>query len=427
MRRHAFALALLLLLPCSALAGKPALVNTDVTFLGFRQEWSELAPAGKEPANWEDLAEWYDGHGAATARALKQLGDTLHLDAYGRLMLIREAALRVPLQPGAVVRRFAAAIAAGGWSAHSRAFFVADQVARLGYAAIVVEAAGVPFVGLPADDPDLNADTQSLDVERSLFGWSEHVKRTFVLWSVDGRIGSSGLTHIDASPLTPPARLFAAKDARSFDFRKRSLPAPVLERSEPRTLRWPDGRTFAYRVFPDAAAYLAHYPEHSFPVQARIEAPDLVRAGLGDALRTAAGGDEDAFVSQLLRAVQANFTYQPGPLRSVTEILADGRGDCDQLSLLLALLLVEAGYPPASVAAVTWESADHLGLAVRSRSGNRPRLPEARRFTLQGADYFVLDTTYYHRRDSELITAWGEMNPDNALRQANVVVLPSLR
>lgn len=409
-----------------ARAAEPKLVGADVTFLGYRQAWSELAPAGKEPANWAALTAWYEEHGGNTARALKQLGDHLGLDAYGRLMLIRAAALRVPLGDGLAPRRFASAFG-GAWNAHSRAFFVADQVSRLGYPAIVIEAGGRPFVGLPTTDGDLNADTQSLDAERSLLAWSERVKRTYVVWDVENRIGESKLPRIDGTPLTPLEKLFGQKNAKAFDFRSRTLPAAVLKRTEARALDWPDGRTLAYQVFPDAAAYLAYYPEHTFAVQAVIEAADLSRTGLGAAVRAAAAGDEDAFVSDLLRAVQGSFAYTAGPLRTTLEILYDGQGDCDQLSLLLALLLAEAGYPADAIAAVTWESADHLGLALKPRSGGKPRSPGARQFTIAGAPYYVLDTTYYHKRGETLITAWGEMNPENEPRQASLAVLPPLK
>jgi hypothetical protein len=408
-----------------ARAAEPAPVAAEVTFLGYRQRWSEAAPQGREPRDWNALAEWYDGNGAPAAQALKQIGDLLKLDPYGRLQLIRAAALAVPLNPDLAPVRFATALGRG-WNAHSRAFFVADQVVRLGYPALVIEAGGRAFVGLPTVDGDLNADTQTLDVERSLLGVSQHVNRTYVLWDVEHRIGESGLERVDGTPLGKLERIFSQEAGQAFDFRKRALPEAVLARSEARALPWSGGRALPYKIFPDAAAYLAQFPEHGFAVQAMVDAADLRRTGLGAAVRAAAGGDEDAFVTQLLRAIQAGFAYDQGPLRPALEILAAARGDCDELSLLLALLLAEAGYPPGSIAAVTWESADHLGLALKSRSGKPPRSREARRFTLKGGDFFVIDTTYYHKRDDELITAWGEMNPENEPREASVVVLPAL-
>lgn len=410
-------LCTLVLLTAPALA---AAETAEIQVLG-REISIDLPKTPAAPRSWEDLEERNKTEGKPIAARLASEADALKLDAYGRLMLVRTLAMTPRIDTRAKPRTLTQA-ADGSWDERSRAQFVATQVQLMGYPAFVFSAGERWLVGLPTNDPDLNARTQSVSVERKTLLKSEKASFTFVLWDVQGRIGD---------PLVPPGAeiklvddlsvIFDARGGKRFDFRKRAVPESLRANKRSGVFRWPGGKAVGYDVFPDVAAYLRFFPEHTFAVQAAIDADEVRRTGLGKLLAGFHTGDEARFVSEMLQAVQLNFKYTLGPLRSAPEVFDDLQGDCDQLSLVLARLLVDAGYAPDAIAAVTWDTADHLGLAVRPRKA--PPAGQGFKYVIHGKDYYVLDTTYYHRREDELITAWGEMNPENRTRSASLVTL----
>lgn len=408
------------LLLWSAAPAFAAADSADVTFLG-RKVSITLPVKRVEARSWGELSSASQAEGKPIAARLSAEAAALKLDVYGRLLLVRAFAMLPALESRSRPRTFAQAVDAG-WDERSRAQFVAAQVQLMGYPAFVFSAGDRWLVGLPTADTDLNARTQSVSVERKTLLKSETAAFTFVLWDVQGRIGD---------PLVPPGTeikladelsvLFDARGGKTFDFRKRTVPESLRANKKSGVFRWPGGKAVAFDVFPDVAAYLRFFPEHNFAVQAAVDADEVRRTGLGKLLAGFHTGDEGRFVSEMLQAVQLNFKYELGPLRSAPEVFDDMTGDCDQLSLVLARLLVDAGYAPDAIAAVTWETADHLGLAVRPRKA--PPAGQSFKYVINGKDYYVLDTTYYHKREDELITAWGEMNPENRRRSASLVTL----
>lgn len=408
---------------CLLMSSAPPALAADagaIRFLG-REISIALPDRPAAPRSWSELDAASQTEGKPVAATLAAEANALKLDAYGRLMLVRALAMQPALDTRTRPRTFAQAWKAA-WDERSRAQFVAAQVKLMGYPAFVFSAGDRWLVGLPTSDTELNARTQSLSVERKTLLKSETAAFTFVLWDVQGRIGD---------PLVPPGTeiklvdelsvIFDARGGKTFDFSRRTVPESLRANKRSGAFRWPGGKAVGYDVFPDVAAYLRYFPEHNFAVQAAVDADEVRRTGLGKLLAGFHTGDEARFVSEMLQAVQLNFKYELGPLRSAPEVFDDMKGDCDQLSLILARLLIDAGYAPEAIAAVTWDTADHLGLAVRPRKA--PPAGQSFKYVINGKDYFVLDTTYYHKREDELVTAWGEMNPENRKRSASLVTL----
>lgn len=406
-----------------ATAGHAAEIKPGVATVHFlgREVAVPLPVKVAAPSSWEELAAVSQAEGKPIAAKLAAEAGAMRLDAFGRLMLVRALAMLPALDTAAHARSFGQAWGAS-WNERSRAQFVATQVTLMGYPAFVFSAGERWLVGLPTSDPELNSRTQSLSVERKLLFKSDTAHFTFIMWDVQGRIGDPLVpAGIEIELVNDLADIFAARAGLRFDFRRRTVPEALRANKRSAVFQWPGGRAVGYDVFPDVAAYLSLFPEHTFVVQAALDAEEVRRTGIGKLIAGFDTGDEARFVSELLQAVQMNFTYTFGPLRSAAEVFNDLHGDCDQLSLILARLLIDAGYAPDAIAAVTWETADHLGLAVRPRKSPPPG--QAYKYVIAGHDYYVLDTTYYHKREDELITAWGEMNPENRNRSASLVTL----
>lgn len=394
-------------------------MTVEFRFLGQPYRWKEpdRAPLGSKQ-DWPALIRHEEAAGRSIALALADIAKRYPLDDFGRLMLLRELALAVPLDPTAGPMAFHDAWHRG-WSATSRAVFVAAQLNLQGVRAVVMLSGGVPLVGLPVNEPNLNARTESITAERRLFQISKAIERKYALWDVVGRIGAPGDISNDADLLTPLEELFRNDAGRPLDFRKRNVPEILWARKQTGIFQWPGGKAVVYGIFPDVAAYVQRFPEHSFTAQLAIERYDMRRVALGAQLLNFADAGERVFVSQMLQAVQMNFVYKGGSLRSIHEILVSGEGDCDQLSLVLALLLLDVGYQPEALAAVMWQDADHLGLALRAQK-DLGSMAGAAFYSFEGRPFYVLDPTFYHKRETELISSWGEMNPENVKRKATL-------
>jgi hypothetical protein len=392
--------------------------TVEFKFLGQPYRWIEPPRSTATPASWGELATVSEQEGKSISAALDNIAKRYPLDAYGRLMLLRELALRVPLTIDARRTTFHNALGRG-WDDASRAFFVAAQLNLDGYRAVVVSLEGRALVGLPVVDPELNARTESITAERSFLGQTKTVERRYLLWDVQGRLGDPAVGPGQSEMLTPLEQVLERDEGKFFDFRTRKVPAQLAVRRQSSVFNWPGGKAVGFTLYPDIARYLELYPEHTFNTQLLLEREEVKRLGLNTLASAFGGVSEEVFVSQLLQAVQANFVYTPGPLRSVEEIFLSRKGDCDQLALVLALLLLESGYPESALAAVSWQDADHLGLALRPRQAGL-FIAGGAQFQFDNAPFFVLDPTFYHKRDEELITAWGEMNPENLHRKASV-------
>jgi hypothetical protein len=401
-------------------ADESAALPLQVTWLGTDYSWREPQLKTSPPVSWQELEHSNQKELRLVSGALGNLARERRLDDFGTFMLVRSLALNIRLDGLNRPRRFHDAWGKS-WDERSRAYFVYAVLNQLNYRAVLFTANGRMLIGIPTTDTELNARTSSITIERSFFGVKKALQRTYLLWDVQGRIGDPQTGPAEADLATPLETIFERDAGRPVDFRRREIPEELTARKTTAVLRWPGGRAAAFNVYPDLARYLELYPEHHFAAQMRLEKDEIRRTGLAHSLKTfAAGVPEDRFVTELLQAVQISFRYSPGPLRSVHEILASGEGDCDQLAAVLALLLLEAGYSQDAIAAVIWNGADHMGLAIRPK--NKAPAGGAQ-LTLRGNTFYILDPTFYRKRESEIITAWGDMNPDNAGLAATIQYL----
>lgn len=359
---------------------------------------------------------------APLARWVEVAAEAADLDDFGRFQLIVTAVDHLPVRlrdVQAPPRVVGDALATGSWTR-------ADRVLAIGGAMRAAGLAVAPFrtdegrllLGVAVADDGLNVDAVT---QR---------------WRIDGRNRSVQWVLYDGSErlglVTPGGSLDGVRGLASRPPRRRAMqlgsgepPAFTLARRQRGQFRVYDtGARVSYTRFPDAARWLRLFPEREFAHDVAFARRELVRMGLTDELRRALAplSDEVERMDVLIRTVQAAFTYEPGPVRSMHELVVDGRGDCDQLSLFLAAALLELGYSDRDVVAVSWPG--HLGLAVRARSGNGPDgsvgvdLPTGR--------HHLVDVTRYRTLDGRLVSRWGETAPEHG-RSVQVVSLVSPR
>lgn len=362
-------------------------------------------PAGVLDADavaFRHLADWVDAS-----------ADAVDLDDYGRLRLVVTAVDALPVRvdsvrgPPATVGE---ALRDGVWTPEARLLAIGGGLRALGVAVTVFQhRRGELLLGVSCPDAELNVDAVEQDWRSVRNGRTTRRSARWVLW--DG-VRPVGQVH----PKSSPKRLEQGLPlGRAMRLGERSVPRFALNRVEPRslTLRGMSGRLPVQRR-PDAAGYLSLAPELKF-ASAMASARDEVRwLGLDDAARRALRHKtgEVERLNTLIRLVQAAFTYQPGPVRSMPELIEAQRGDCDQLSLLLGALLLELGYRTTDVVAVSWP--DHLGLAVRPRSGPGPKGSVG--VDLSDGRYHLIDVTHYIWRGDELVSQWGRSAPEHGAR-----------
>lgn len=423
---HRGAGLVLALLICTAGCDRrtsPASMETyALDFLGESYEWTGHPPRRARTADsWAALFQNTFDDDAGFGTALAHIAGDFSPDSYTRLMVLRDFAAGVPLIEDSGPIGYHEAMA-HGWDPVARAVFMSAVLHRQGYAAVPLESGGRGLIGLAVNDPGLNSHRVTYTVERPLFFSKQELRLTFMVWDPDSRIGSPQLGADDVTLLLDPGDLFRIAEGRRFDFRDRTIPSVLYENRERRTFDLAGAGRIHYQVYPHVAAWLKAYPEFHFTAQLALEQPESHHIQLAATLDDT---DERAWITALLQGVQQHFDYVEGPLRSIHEILAARQGDCDQLALVLALMLLEAGYEPADLVAIVWEDADHMGLGIRPRTATGAPL-EGMRFTIDGSPYYVLDPTFYHWRDGELVSAWGQMNPENHQREPTIEFLESL-
>lgn len=330
---------------------------------------------------------------AAVAAGLKTVDG---LDDYGRVVLAAAAidALPVAIRPSGPIRNVREAIAAGEWTSRDRRLAIGAVLRDQGYDVLAVTSVlGQPLIALRTTDTALNADTITVD-------WTGSPSELWLMWDGDGRIGylDRGVADLDV-PEDAPAH------GRAFSFVPMALPAFIAAHTEPVALAI-DGTSdrLEFTVPVEAAAWLRYYPTLEFPA-----AVAQARAAIGtihglDHLATP-GLSEPAVLDRLLRTVQADLTYRaPTPLEPLATTLTTRVADCDGYALLLAVILLDMGYPSADLRGVSWP--DHQALAVHPRATGPVN---GTSLDVDGRDYFVLDPTFFVTQDGALITRWGDV------------------
>jgi len=375
-----------------------ASMDTPVRIPEVRAEAEPLAVLDANARAMQDVVSWVD----LSARAVD-------LDDYGRFRLLVAAvdALPVRVVDGSGLGTVSDAVARGRWTADERLLAIGGGLRAMGVAAIPFRGAdGALLLGISCDDPNMNVDSVEHEWRYVRNGVAHHQVVRWVLWDGVSPVGTVG----GARGSQPLDRTIPRGSALSLA--DPALPEFTMAWSQPE-LRQVQGSSHDVRFVrhPDAAAWLSLAPELHLPAALPAARVQVRRSGLLDEARRRLHGltDEEARIDALIRLVQGSFVYEPGPVRTIPELLERGRGDCDQLSLLLAALLLELDYDPADVVVVSWP--DHLGLAVRPKRGKGPRdglsvqLPEGR--------YVLLDVTHYMWSGTQLVSRWGRTSPSH--------------
>lgn len=350
------------------------------------------------------LARWVDRSAAAVG-----------LDDYGRFRLVVSAIDALPVrltEVGGGRRTVSEAIDAGTWTSTDRLLAIGGGLRAVGFDVnVFVNAQGHTLLGLRSADADLNVNAVHHKWETLRGGRRSQVQVSWVLWDgvrPVGRLAPGALRGVKAQDRAQPT-------GRPLHFGDRTVPGFALRRSREASMALAGtGRTLRYTRQPDAASYLALFPELRFADQVGLARAELHQMGLDEAIRRATrdAPDEVALIDALIRTLQQAFVYEPGPVRSMHELAATGHGDCDQLSLMLAALLIEVGYGGDDVVAVQWD--DHLGLAVRARNGQGP--PGGTGVDLDGGRYHLVDVTHYAYENGRLASRWGRTSPEHGRR-----------
>ncbi|MFT7519269.1 MAG: hypothetical protein ACI9MC_001409, partial [Kiritimatiellia bacterium] len=255
------------------------------------------------------------------------------LDDYARLRLTVAAVDSLPVRVirGRTVQRSpSVALADGVWTSTERMLAIGGLLRAQGYGVRTFgnERSDV-YLGLRAKDEGLNVNsvTQTWAVTKG--GARSQLSVTWMLWDGQQRLGRLGGGEQALRGLNMLAA--GAPDGESFSFYDRSVPTFALKRREPASLQLHGlDLSVPYTRRPDLASYLELFPEFHFGWQIKLARQEVEWLELGKGLRevTRRAPDEVALVDTLIRTLQASFVYEPGPLRSMAEIVESKKGDC---------------------------------------------------------------------------------------------------
>ena len=360
------------------------------------------------------------------ADAISLLAHAHQLDDYATFRLAVYATdIQAKPSRSEPLRTASASAKRGAWSLTSRMLAVGATLRLMGYGALPQQRGQqillmVPFEGSPQR---YNANIRSTTWTRTVNGVpvSQHPFR-WLVW--DGK-RPLGLADGDGAnkPLLDADAIIEGP-SRGFDFTRRMFPRFTLKDRTRRELPLFERRdALSYIAREDTAKFVSYYPTLQFGEQARLASQELKAMAMGPELVEFARStrSEVDMVNHLLRTVQNHFVYTEGPLRSLFEIFEDRRGDCDQLSLVMAAMLSNLGYTSDDVVAMQWD--DHLCLAVRSRSDTPPKDAELYIDISGKGRFYPLEPTYYYRYNDRIATRWGQINPQNTRRPFKVVDL----
>jgi len=370
---------------------------------------------------------------AANAVELKPMGewvqrsaDRLELDDYGTLKLFILALDGMDMtvvsgrQPARAISQCARK---RRWTAEERLLAIGGGLRSLGFEVALFEARGGDLVlGLGTRDAGLNV--YSIQQTWTLYP-PEGARQTtveWVMWDGKGRLGR--LDRLGGDRVMKDIRQLNPRPPSKalFEFSERTLPAFATRQSHLVKIPVPEARTnIRLRSYPDVATWLDLFPAHSFEYQARYAREEASLLGLGPSVRHVGMkiGREKETIDAILRAYQRHFVYKVGPLRSTLEVVEEQTGDCDQLSMLMAITLRELGYVGDAIRAVRWQ--DHLTLAVRPARGE----VQGTGVTMNDDRYVLLDVTHYVYENGLLASRWGAV-ADDLPKQVQVITLPAL-
>ena len=377
--------------------------HLEVGFDDGHQTLNALRVLEKNVEQLKDMNRWVDSS-----------SERFDFDDYGvfRLVVSSIDGMDIVLKPSSD-REFstlAQAIRRGWWSKNERILAIGGALRTLGYA---VSLYSLPdntlLLGLGTQDPDLNVASISVNWTIGSGNQEREVFVEWMLWDGFSRLGHFEMTegqqtlddlvHLESEP--PTDRFFSFMERRnpSFTVRKKtSVEVPVEDTRA--------GLRMTH--YPNLARWYALYPEFDFARQVQFvkQERDLLR--MGPSIRrivSQSDGEEEA-VNRILRAIQAHFTYQIGPLRSMSEVVDSRVAKCDQMAMMMLISLLEMGFEKDELVTLHWPQ--HLALGVRARGAE----PEGHSVSLANGRFFVLDMTYYVYENKRLVSRWGGLSDE---------------
>ena len=341
------------------------------------------------------------------SKAVKKLSQKHKLDGYGTFRLVWELFEQLGLKFGRRHRTFSQALHHKNWSKDSCLVVLIRILRNNGLR--VVPLFDENSVGVIFDTP---RDYDLLNSYCKWFTRNDEFLIKGVTWDGLSKIGQVKL----AGKLPRRIDIKEEQKLRSFSFRTRRIPSFVKQKGTQKKIPFYEtSHHIKYYLYPYLTSYLCFFPAFRFGEQIELAWQEVKLMGFERDLlnirRTV--NDEVEFMSVLCRSIQSYTTYEIGPLRPISDILTERKGDCDQLSMFISALLLEVGYTSKDIIGCYWDSveggAGHVLLAIRPQEKG----PEdgAKIIIPDRGTYFCLDPTYYLRsHNKKLRSSWGKIS-----------------
>lgn len=340
---------------------------------------------------------------------IKALKAEHHLDDYGVLRFCWDLINNIGINLGRNRVRFRQALHSKSWDNHSRLAVFTNVMQRLNRQVFLLDEESEAWVVIGVRDPNMfNSNKLKFQLSYGQEKW----KISGLLWNGTDQIGDINYTG-DATLIFDWQRL---NQLQPLQLKVSEFPSCLMRKEVYSTLKLygDSDKSIAYFHLPYLMRFLAFYPSLQFIEHCRLARLESRHMGLELDLGRLKNeiSSEIELVNLLLRTLQARIQYQPGPLKGILNILNSNQGDCDQLSMLMVVFLLEIGFTGEHIIAVEWRSsgAGHLALAVRPIESN----PEGVYFEVPNSGrYYALDMTYYLRdSDGQYLSKWGSMSED---------------
>lgn len=343
------------------------------------------------------------------SKAAQHFKKTYHLDDYGVFRVIVDVFERIPITIGRTHRTFSQAVHYKNWSRESFLIVLARVLRNNGLR--VVPIFGRKSVGLLFDVDD---EYDLLNARRLECRWSSGFEIRGVTWDGISRMGMGTVKGEFPSKMD----IAEEKKLRPCSFRNRKIPNFVKEKGQRQVIPfYGTSHKIHFQLYPYLTSYLKYFPSFRFGEQIELAWQEVKIMGFrSDLLQIQRQiRDEVEFMDLLCRSIQAYTKYESGPLHSVSTILTNKKGDCDQFSMLLGAILLEIGYDSSDIIGCHWsdlgDGVGHIMLAIRPK---RKSPPNGAKLEISGkGTYFCLDPTYYVRKsDGTLQSSWGKISDD---------------
>jgi hypothetical protein len=341
------------------------------------------------------------------SKAVGRIRKKNKLDDYGIFRMVWDMFDQLGLRFGRKHRRFSQALYYKNWSQGSCLIVLARILRNNGLRVVPLfqeNSVGLLF--------DVGVEYQLLNALRLEYNWISGFSIKGVVWDGKDRMGAIRIRG------TLPERMDLKEEQklRPFSFRKRTIPSFIKRNAKQKSIPfYGTSHNIGYQLYPCLTSYLKFFPSFSFGEQIELAWQEVRCMRFQKDLHRIykETKDELEFMNILCRSIQSYTTYTPGPLRAISAILTERKGDCDQLSMLISALLFEVGYSSEDIMGCFWprseESAGHILLAIRPKDKG----PEdgAKIVMPNRGTFFCLDPTYYVRsHNGRFQSSWGRIS-----------------